>query len=79
MPKFPVISGKELIKYLTKYKGFQVSRSNGSHVFLKNLSDPKISTTVPFHEELRLGTLRSVLFKARISEETFIEEWKRYM
>ena len=79
MPKFPVVSGKKLIKYLTKYKGFTVSRSSGSHVFMKKLSDPKISTTVSFHEELKLGTLRSILQKAGISDETFIEEWKEYM
>jgi predicted RNA binding protein YcfA (HicA-like mRNA interferase family) len=79
VPKFPVVSGKELIKYLTKYKGFEAIRRSGSHVFLKKLSDPKISTTVPLHDELKLGTLRSALLKAGISDETFIEEWKRYM
>lgn len=79
MPKFPVVSGKELIKYLTKYKGFRVNSSSGSHVTMKKLLDTKISTTVPLHDELKLGTLRSALLKAGISDETFIEEWKRYM
>ncbi|MCR6624168.1 MAG: type II toxin-antitoxin system HicA family toxin [archaeon YNP-LCB-024-027] len=36
MSKLPVVSGREVIKYLTK-KGFVISRQKGSHVVVKVL------------------------------------------
>jgi predicted RNA binding protein YcfA (HicA-like mRNA interferase family) len=41
MSKLPVVSGREVIKYLTK-KGFVVSRQKGSHVVLKSHDGFKI-------------------------------------
>lgn len=71
MPKLPIVSGGELIKYLTK-KGFRITRRRGSHVVLR--SDSKI-VTVPLHSELDRGTLLAILQQAGISKEEFLSEW----
>jgi hypothetical protein len=36
MPKLPVVSGRQLVKILTKHFGFRVLRQRGSHVTLTN-------------------------------------------
>ncbi|MCS7368000.1 MAG: type II toxin-antitoxin system HicA family toxin [archaeon YNP-WB-062] len=72
MSKLPVVSGREVIKYLTK-KGFVVSRQKGSHVVLKSQDGRRV--TVPLHEELDRGTLLEILAEAGISKEEFLREW----
>jgi predicted RNA binding protein YcfA (HicA-like mRNA interferase family) len=72
MSKLPIISGREMIKYLTK-KGFIVSRQKGSHVVLKSQDSRRV--TVPLHEELDRGTLLEILAEAGISKEEFLREW----
>ncbi|MEM3666859.1 MAG: type II toxin-antitoxin system HicA family toxin [Candidatus Bathyarchaeia archaeon] len=72
MSRLPVVSGKELIKYLTK-KGFVVSRQKGSHVVLKSQDGRRI--TVPLHEELDRGTLLEILAEAGINRDEFLKDW----
>ncbi|MBC7113040.1 MAG: type II toxin-antitoxin system HicA family toxin [Candidatus Methanomethyliales bacterium] len=72
--KLPIVSGRELIKYLTK-KGFIFSRQKGSHVVLKSQNGRRV--TVPLHEELDRGTLLEILSEAGISKEEFLKEWCR--
>jgi predicted RNA binding protein YcfA (HicA-like mRNA interferase family) len=72
MSKLPIISGREMIKYLMK-KGFVVSRQKGSHVVLKSQDGRRV--TVPLHEELDRGTLLEILAEAGISKEEFLREW----
>jgi len=72
MSRLPVVSGKELIKYLTK-KGFIVSRQKGSHVVLKSQNGRRV--TVPLHEELDRGTLLEILAEAGINKEEFLKDW----
>jgi predicted RNA binding protein YcfA (HicA-like mRNA interferase family) len=71
MPRLPIVSGMEMIKYLTK-KGFTVTRQKGSHVVLRS-GDRRV--TVPLHNELDRGTLLAILEKAGISKEEFLKEW----
>jgi predicted RNA binding protein YcfA (HicA-like mRNA interferase family) len=72
MQKLPVISGAELIKYLTK-KGFQPTHQRGSHVVLRSPGNARIS--VPLHDELDRGTLMGILERAGISKEEFLKDW----
>jgi predicted RNA binding protein YcfA (HicA-like mRNA interferase family) len=60
MPQLPVISGKELIKFLQTL-GFIVVRVNGSHHRLKH-PDGRV-TTVPVHknEDLPKGLLHKII------------------
>ena len=55
MSRLPAVSGKDLIKILTKRFGFRVLRQRGSHV---TLTDDSSFITVPLHPELDKGTLR---------------------
>jgi len=71
-PRLPVISGEELIRVLRKF-GYEIARQKGSHVRLRNESDPRrLPVTVPLHKELAPGTLKSVLSDANISLEELI-------
>ena len=60
-----VFSGREVVKALHRI-GFVVDHQRGSHVFLHNL-EKNISIIVPNHEEIKKGTLNSILKKANIS------------
>lgn len=69
--RLPQISGKELIKKLSK-TGFVAVRRRGSHVRMeKQLSDKIIKLTVPLHPLLKKGTLHHILKDAGISEDEF--------
>jgi len=72
MPKLPIISGVELIKYL-KRKGFVPIRQKGSHVVLQSSGGKMI--TVPLHNELDRGTLLAILKVAGISRDEFLNEF----
>jgi predicted RNA binding protein YcfA (HicA-like mRNA interferase family) len=60
MPQLPVISGKELFKFLQSH-GFIVVRVNGSHHRLKH-PDGRV-TTVPVHknEDLPKGLIHKII------------------
>ena len=69
--KLPQISGLEVIKKL-KRGGFVATRQRGSHVRLeKYLNGETIKLTVPFHKEMKKGTLHRILKDAKISLEDF--------
>ncbi|MDP9076239.1 MAG: type II toxin-antitoxin system HicA family toxin [Bacteroidota bacterium] len=56
-----MLSGKQLIKVLSKY-GYEVVRQTGSHIRLTISTENGIhNTTIPNHESLRLGTLMSII------------------
>ena len=66
-------SGKQVIKVLSQKFGFYFVSQEGSHVKLvKVLAGRKITTIVPLHKELALGTLRGVLDLAGVSLKDFL-------
>ena len=74
-------SGRQVIKILIKHFSFIKISSRGSHVKLKKIIDTEeVSTIIPLHEELAHGTLRGVLFLAKIEYQDFIKmtrgKWK---
>jgi predicted RNA binding protein YcfA (HicA-like mRNA interferase family) len=73
--KAPVVSGKEIIKFLSK-QGFEIVGRKGSHIRLKKISTPRnLIVVVPDHAELAQGTLRSILRQAGISFDDFVVLW----
>ncbi len=72
MPKFPRITGKELLKALEKL-GFSVARIKGSHHFV-NHPDVR-ATVIPIHsgEIIGIGLLIKILKDCEISKEKLIE------
>jgi predicted RNA binding protein YcfA (HicA-like mRNA interferase family) len=69
----PVVSGRKVIKALTKV-GFKVAGRRGTHVKLKKKVNDKVFVViVPDHAELARGTLKSILRQANIAREDFIK------
>lgn len=63
--KYPVLSGKELIKRLERI-GYQKIGQRGSHVKLEGYHDEQRHVLViPLHKELDRGTLQSIIRKLR--------------
>jgi len=51
---------------------FVAVRQKGSHVVLKKQTpEGRVGTVVPIHDQLKIGTLKSILRLARINEEEF--------
>ncbi len=70
--KLPVISGKEAIEALEK-AGFVVVRQRGSHVRIKKVTSKNIiKITIPLHDILDRGTLKSILRNAGLTVEEFV-------
>ncbi|MFZ3058300.1 MAG: type II toxin-antitoxin system HicA family toxin [Candidatus Methanoperedens sp.] len=70
--KLPVISGKEAIKALER-AGFVIVRQRGSHIRLKKVtSETVIKITIPLHDTLDRGTLKSIIRSAGLTVEEFI-------
>jgi len=60
-------SGKDVVKALRRI-GFVVDHQHGSHIFMHNL-EKNISVIVPFHKEIKKGTLNNIIKKAGITPE----------
>ena len=72
MPNLRKVSGSEAVKILCNKFNFKISGRKGSHVRLsKETPEGKIGTVVPIHDQLKIGTLKSILRLARINEEEF--------
>ena len=73
MPKLPVVSGKEVVKALSRI-GFEHIRTRGSHAILvKKTNEGKKTLPVPLHKELAKGTLKSIMRQADIDLEKLLE------
>lgn len=71
MSKLPIISGKKLVKILSKL-GFYPDRQKGSHLIIKKKTPGKvIVTVVPLHKRLDPGTLSGILKQTEITREEF--------
>lgn len=73
MTKLPVLSGRKLIKILTKH-GFKKVGQKGSHVRLKkkNKGDVRI-TTVPLHKEVSKFVLTTILRQTGLTRKQLLE------
>jgi predicted RNA binding protein YcfA (HicA-like mRNA interferase family) len=67
MPKFPGLSGSEMVRALEKL-GFAVARQSGSHIVMKRDGQ---GCVVPNHKELKIGTVNGVLRQAGVSAQDF--------
>ena len=72
MAKLPHLSGKEVIKALSKV-GFQQLRQRGSHVIMsKQLPEGKTTLVVPNHKEIDIGTLAEIIRQSNLSRDEFL-------
>jgi len=65
MSRLKVLSGKDVVKILSKF-GFIPVSQKGSHVKLRRTlpSGTRQSLTIPLHEELDKGTLKAIYRQA---------------
>ena len=69
MAALPVISGKECVAALAKL-GYRQARQRGSHVRL--VCEGRSPVTIPMHDTLDRGTLRSILRVVDVSVDDFV-------
>ena len=71
MVKLRVLSGREVCAILAKH-GFVEVRRRGSHVIMqKKLPQGTITVPVPTHDEIRIGTLQSVIRQSGLPRTEF--------
>jgi len=64
--KLPVVSGEQLVKFLTRL-GYEVVRQKGSHLQLRDFTDMgEHRITVLLHNEVAKGTLNDILTKVSL-------------
>lgn len=69
----PVLSGKEIIKVLSKL-GYQYIRTRGSHmIMIKQTEKGKKMIPVPNHKELAKGTLKAIMNQAELKLEELLK------
>ena len=74
MPRLRRVSAQQAIRSLERL-GFVQVRQRGSHVVLKKQTpEGDIGCVVPLHDELAVGTLRSILRQARLTPDEFMEK-----
>ncbi len=77
MQKLPRISGKKVVKILSKV-GFFPARQKGSHVILKKESENGVKAlVVPLHSEIDRGTLLEIIRQSGLKKEEFLELLKK--
>ena len=67
------VSGRQLAKRLATL-GYVVTRQKGSHIRLSTMLGGEHHVTIPDHESLRVGTLRSILGYVAVHFGTTINE-----
>ena len=70
MPPLPALSGQEAVRVFESL-GWQVARQRGSHIIL--VQPGQIATlSVPNHQQVAKGTLRSLIRSAGLSVAEFL-------
>ena len=67
--KYPVLTPDEVIRTLKKF-GFEYKSQKGSHI--KYVKDDCV-VIIPNHSVIAKGTLKSILFMAKIDLDTFLK------
>ncbi len=74
MPRVPLLRPLEVVKAFGKL-GWQVARQRGSHIILTK--EGHIATlSVPDHPQVARGTLRTLIARAGLTPEEFVNALK---
>jgi predicted RNA binding protein YcfA (HicA-like mRNA interferase family) len=69
--KMNILSSKEVCAILSRY-GFTEMRQRGSHIVVqRRLPDRTITVPVPNHDEIRIGTLQSIIRQSELPLDEF--------
>jgi predicted RNA binding protein YcfA (HicA-like mRNA interferase family) len=70
--KLRILSGKEVCEILAKHGFFEV-RMRGSHIVMqKKLTQGTITVPIPDHNEIRIGTLQSIIRQSGLPKHEFV-------
>jgi predicted RNA binding protein YcfA (HicA-like mRNA interferase family) len=70
LPKLRGVPDEVVVKILCNRFGFVISGQSGSHVRLSKVTaQGKVGTIVPMHDELKPGTMKSILKLAKVDPE----------
>jgi len=71
LAKLRVLSGKEVCAILRK-SGFEEVRRRGSHIVMqKKIPQGTITVPIPDHNEIRIGTLQSIIRQSGVPRGEF--------
>lgn len=71
MGKLRVLSGKDVCAILAKH-GFVEVRKHGSHIVMqRRTASGTVTVPVPDHDELRIGTLQSIIRQSGLPRSEF--------
>lgn len=70
--RLPVLSGKEVVKLLSKID-YEVDHQTGSHIILRENKPPYRRVSIPNHKVIVPGTLLSIVRMAGLTREEFLE------
>jgi predicted RNA binding protein YcfA (HicA-like mRNA interferase family) len=71
VPNVPILRPKQVVKIFEKL-GWEVVRQRGSHIILTKVGHVA-TLSVPNHAEVARGTLRTLIARAGISMDEFLE------
>lgn len=71
----PILRPKQVVKAFEKL-GWEVARQRGSHIILTKVGHVA-TLSIPNHPEVARGTLRSLIARAGISVDEFLEALER--
>ncbi len=75
MPSVPVLKPRQVVRAFEKL-GWEVARQKGSHIIL--IKSEHIATlSVPNHPEVARGTLKSLINKAGLTIDEFLDATKK--
>ncbi|HLL72814.1 MAG TPA: type II toxin-antitoxin system HicA family toxin [Pyrinomonadaceae bacterium] len=66
----PHVSGREVVKALRKI-GYEQDRQRGSHIVLRQTTEPNRRIVVPDHAEVAKGTLRAIIRQVGLTVDEF--------
>jgi len=69
--RLPVVSGRDAVKAFGKI-GYAVDRQRGSHIQLRQATEPFRRLTIPDHRELGRGLLRALIRDAGLTVDEFV-------
>ena len=71
--KYPVLKPREIIRKLESF-GFEYKSQKGSHIKYIKEGFPVRIVIIPNHDTVAKGTLKSILEKANISLDEFLQK-----
>ena len=72
MPPVPLLRPDDVVRAFQRL-GWTVARRRGSHIILTKAGSPA-TLSVPDHDVVARGTLRSLIARAGLSIETFLSQ-----